>query len=121
MKTFKNNKGEEYLFVEIPLDAYDFCIFPDGTRYVVIYFLAGVQQKGKIVCEYSKNEPKIISTTKDITEEIAEKIKKYIDCSIEYKSEETGKSFYFDPKKTFRELNWNPTTTISEGIQKMLV
>jgi UDP-glucose 4-epimerase len=53
--------------------------------------------------------------------EIAEEIKKYTDCFIEYKGEETGKSFYFDPSKTFEELNWHPTTTIAEGIQIMLV
>lgn len=52
---------------------------------------------------------------------VAEEIKKYIDCSIEYKGEETGKSFYFDPSKTFELLDWHPTTTIAEGIQKMLV
>lgn len=53
--------------------------------------------------------------------EIAEEIKKYTGCSIEYKGVETGKSFYFNPSKTFKELNWHPVTTISEGIQKMLV
>ncbi len=53
--------------------------------------------------------------------EIAEEIQKHTDCSITFIGEETGKSFYFNPSKTFKELNWHPTITIADGIQKMLI
>lgn len=53
--------------------------------------------------------------------EIAKEIQKHTDCAIIFTGEETGKSFYFNPSKTFEELNWHPATTIAVGIQKMLI
>jgi len=52
--------------------------------------------------------------------QVAEEIQKYIDCKIEFKGVETGQSFYFNPEKTFEELNWKPQISISEGINNML-
>jgi UDP-glucose 4-epimerase len=53
-------------------------------------------------------------------EEIAQEIKKHVECDIVFVGEETGKSFYFNPTKTFKDLGWTPQTTISEGIKRML-
>jgi nucleoside-diphosphate-sugar epimerase len=53
-------------------------------------------------------------------EEIAQEIKKHTECDISFIGEETGKSFYFNPTKTFKDLDWSPKTTISEGIKRML-
>lgn len=52
--------------------------------------------------------------------EIAEEIRKHTGCTIEFIGDETGKSFYFNPTKTFKDLNWSPQTTIFEGIKRML-
>jgi nucleoside-diphosphate-sugar epimerase len=53
--------------------------------------------------------------------QVAEEIQKHIECSIAFTGEETGQSFYFNPKATFELLNWQPLTSISDGIKKMLV
>jgi UDP-glucose 4-epimerase len=53
--------------------------------------------------------------------QVAEEIQKHITCSIEFAGEERGQSFYFNPKATFELLNWQPQTSLSEGIKKMLV
>ncbi|KAB1155845.1 NAD-dependent epimerase/dehydratase family protein [Flavobacterium luteum] len=52
--------------------------------------------------------------------EIAEEIRKHTGSSIEFIGDETGKSFFFNPIKTFKELNWSPQTAISKGIKLML-
>lgn len=52
--------------------------------------------------------------------EIAEEIQKHTECSLEFKGLETGASFYFNPSKTFKTLNWHPETTINQGIKNML-
>lgn len=51
---------------------------------------------------------------------VSEEIQKYTGCSIEFVGEETGQSFYFNPKFTFDILNWKPKTSFAEGIKKML-
>lgn len=51
---------------------------------------------------------------------VSEEIQKYTNCSIEFVGEETGHSFYFNPKYTFEILNWKPKTSFPEGIKKML-
>ncbi len=51
---------------------------------------------------------------------VSEEIQKHIECEIVFQGEENGQSFYFNPKQTFEKLNWQPKTTISEGIKKML-
>lgn len=51
---------------------------------------------------------------------ISEEIQKYTGCIIEFSGEETGQSFYFDPKVTFEILNWKPKTLFQDGIKKML-
>lgn len=53
--------------------------------------------------------------------QVAEEIKKHVECSIEFTGEETGQSFYFNPKATFELLHWQPQTSITDGIKKMLV
>lgn len=52
--------------------------------------------------------------------EVSDEIKKWVPCTIEFIGEEKGKSFYFNPSKTFEALDWQPKTTFSVGIKKML-
>lgn len=53
--------------------------------------------------------------------EVAQEIQKYTNCAIEFVGEETGQSFYFNPKLTFEKLHWHPETTFAEGLKKMLL
>lgn len=41
-------------------------------------------------------------------------------CTIDFKGEEKGVSFFFDPKLTMQTLNWQPQIDINEGIRKCL-
>lgn len=70
MKTFKNNQGEEYLFIEVHEDAYDYRykIMPDDTKQLVATIK---DERGNIGTCYINENPiaEIISITKDITEE----------------------------------------------------
>jgi UDP-glucose 4-epimerase len=52
--------------------------------------------------------------------EVANEIKKHIDCEIKFSGTETGQSFYFDATTTFTILNWKPQTSFSQGIKNMV-
>ena len=103
MKTFINNKGEEYLFIEVPektiiTDKYNLFTepyileFKDGD--VVLF----ETNKRTILYKANKNlnkeETSIISTTKDITEEIAESIVELIGKNLVIGKEKTYKDYH---------------------------
>jgi len=93
----KGERKQDYLYID---DAVNFCVASALNENNNIYLGAtGISVSNK---------------------EIAEEIKKYTKCSIEFIGEETGNSFYFNPSTTFKTLNWHPETTISQGIKKML-
>jgi UDP-glucose 4-epimerase len=52
---------------------------------------------------------------------VAEVIQRHIACALEFVGEETGQSFFFNPKQTFDKLHWQPETSLEEGIKNMLV
>lgn len=52
---------------------------------------------------------------------VAEEIQKHTTSTLEFVGEETGQSFYFNPKQTFEKLHWQPETSLAEGIKNMLV
>lgn len=95
MKTFKNNQGEEYLFIEVPKTLID-------DRYFVLWS----EEKNSFIVEFqceigdlyqsleTENECYIISTTKDITEEIAESIVELIGKNLVIGKEKTYKDYH---------------------------
>jgi len=91
------NRMQDYIYID---DAVAFCIASALSKNNGIYLGA----TGKSISNI----------------EVAEEIKKWIECSIQYSGEDSGKSFFFDPQKTNKELNWLPKISISEGIKKML-
>ena len=77
MKTFKNNQGEEYLFIEVPLEAYDINLNKFDTYSAIGYKTICDCIEGYSSWRININNSsfyQIISTTKDITEKIAEKV-----------------------------------------------
>lgn len=98
--TLSGNGGrmQDYIYID---DAVNFCLATAQKHNNAIYLGA----TGKSISN----------------KEVAEEISKWSGCSLEYKGEDLGQSFHFDPQKTFHELNWFPKTTFSEGIKKMLV
>ena len=93
----KGERKQDYIYID---DAVNLCIASSLNQHNSIHLGAtGISVSNK---------------------EIAEEIKKHTECVIAFIGEETGKSFYFNPTKTFKKLNWSPQTTISEGIKRML-
>ncbi len=52
--------------------------------------------------------------------DVANEIKKYINCEIVYEGVNTAPSFQFDPHLTFEKLKWRPKTSFQEGMNQML-
>lgn len=78
MKEITTNKGT-FLFVEVPDDAYDFRLGEIRAGSFVEYKTYDKFPTKKIIINLKKVKVKIISTTKDITEEQAENIVDFSD------------------------------------------
>jgi UDP-glucose 4-epimerase len=97
-------------------------LFGDGGRmqdYIYIddavaLCLAGAKRKSNGV--YLGATGKSISN-----KEVAEEVAKFIACTVVFKGEDLGASFYFNPQKTNSDVNWTPKILIAEGIKKMLI
>jgi len=93
----KGAREQDYIYVD---DAVDLCI------------AAGIS---------SANEIYLGATGKSTSNlEVAQHIKRYMNCDIIFKGEDTAPSYYFDPSETFSKLNWAPSVSIEEGIKNML-
>lgn len=93
MKTFINNKKEEYLFVEVPDDSLTFNkSYRDSASfqgYVIQLNLTAFSDNHIKIKQFKDFE--IISTTKDITEEQFENIHEFY-----LKDTENGDELYYD-------------------------
>ena len=93
----KGEREQDYIYIE---DAVAFCIAIAQQKDNAIYLGAtGVSVSNQ---------------------QVAAIIQQYIDCEIAFTGEETGQSFYFNPRQTFEKLHWKPQTDISAGLKKML-
>ena len=91
------SRYQDYLFID---DAAELCV-------------RAAQQSGS---DYYLAASGITTTNKEVAEEIS----KHVKCTIKYEGTNTAPSFEFDPSKTFEKLGWRPTTTVADGIKRML-
>ena len=93
----KGERQQDYIYVD---DAADICIAAAKTNENEIYL-------GATGCSTSNLE-------------VANNIKKFINCDIIFTGTELAQSFNFDPSISLIKLNWRPAVSFSEGIKNIL-
>jgi len=92
------NRMQDYIYID---DAVELCLTSSMVKSNGVYLGA----TGKSISN----------------KEVAEEVAKFISCTVLFRGEDFGDSFYFNPQKTHAELNWVPKISIAEGIKKMLI
>ncbi|WP_226063983.1 NAD-dependent epimerase/dehydratase family protein [Kaistella polysaccharea] len=93
----EGEREQDYIYVD---DAADLCIMAANTHTNDIYLGATGKSTSNL--------------------EVANEIKKFINCEIVLTGTENASSFYFDPSLTFKKLNWKPATSLSQGIKNIV-
>ena len=93
----------------------------DGTRFQDYLYIEDAVDLCYKAASSSKNEIYLgASGDKTSNIKVASIISSKLGCDIKFFGEEKGKSFSFDPQKTFSTLNWKPRVDFNTGLTRML-
>lgn len=96
-------------------------LFGDGEREQDCVYIDDAVSLCIACAKQDENEIYLGATGVSVSnKKVALEIQKHTGCIIEYKGIEKGQSFYFDPSQTFEKLNWQPKTSIEQGLKNML-
>jgi nucleoside-diphosphate-sugar epimerase len=110
-------------YVNQALNNHKIEVWGDGSRYQNYIHVNDISQLVKIIIDNNIYDAYIhlgVNNFEYSNLEIAKIIKSYIDCEIVFKNSDNTLSHRYDNSLTNKKLNWEPKTTIIDGISNYI-